>query len=92
MILGSEIVNGFDSAWNLPSLPFMPDFKVINMNSNIDDCCYMPADTISDSDVCNSSVGPLAIIMLVTFFQSAGRHNRRGDEEARVVFVAGAER
>ena len=51
MILGSEIVNGFDSAWNLPSLPFMPDFKVINMNSNIDDCCYMPADTISDSDV-----------------------------------------
>jgi len=27
----------------------MPDFKVINMNSNIDDCCYMLADTISDS-------------------------------------------
>jgi len=49
----------------------MPDFKVINMNNNIDDCCYMPADTISDSDVCNSSVGPLAIIMLVTFLTVA---------------------
>ena len=75
MALGPDLMSGFKGtkendlfkAQNRTDPPFMSDFKDIDPNINIDGCWDIPADTISDSDVGNLAVGPLAIIMLVTF-------------------------